>query len=46
MQLVAPYLREGLIDPWTGRGSSRTAPVVVMPSENGLSFAQAVACLN
>ena len=46
VQLVAPYLREGLIDPWTGRGRHRTPPVIAMETEAGLSFVQAVACLN
>ena len=44
VQLVAPYLREGLIDPWRGRG--RAAPVITLETEAGLSFVQAVACLN
>ncbi len=46
VQLVAPYLREGLIDPWPGRGSRRIPPVITMETEAGLSFVQAVACLN
>ncbi|HEX9950297.1 MAG TPA: hypothetical protein VGB53_00880 [Rubricoccaceae bacterium] len=46
VQLVAPYLREGLIDPWKGRGSNRTPPIIAMETEAGLSFIQAVACLN
>lgn len=46
VQLVAPYLREGLIDPWIGRGKSKAPPVIALETEAGLSFVQAIACLN
>ena len=43
---VAPYLREGPIDPGNGQPNRSRPPVVVMETLHGLNFAQAVACLN
>ena len=46
MLSVAPYLREGLIDPGNGQPNRSRPPVVAMETLSGLSFVQAVACLN
>ncbi|HEX9952008.1 MAG TPA: hypothetical protein VGB53_09590 [Rubricoccaceae bacterium] len=46
VQTVAPYLREGLIDPGNGEPNTARPPVVAMETLHGLSFVQAVACLN
>ena len=43
---VAPYLREGLIDPGNGQPNRLRPPVIAMETLSGLSFVQAVACLN
>jgi hypothetical protein len=46
VQLIAPYLREGLIDPWNGKGRGRIPPVITRDAEESLSFIQAVGYLN
>ena len=46
VQTVAPFLREGLLDPGNGRANSELPPVHVLREDGGLTFAQVVACLN
>ena len=46
VQTVAPFLREGLLDPGNGRANPQLPPVHVLREEDGLTFAQVVACLN
>lgn len=46
VRTVAPFLREGLLDPGNGRMNPGLAPVHVLRGEDGLTFAQVVACLN
>lgn len=46
VQTVAPFLREGLVDPGNGRENPTLPPVHVVRDDSGLSFVQVVACLN
>ncbi len=46
VQTVAPFLREGLLDPGNGRANPELPPVHVLREDDGLTFAQVVACLN
>lgn len=46
VRLIAPYLREGLIDPGNGRRRRGLAPVIATETLLGLMFVQAIACLN
>ena len=46
VQTVAPFLREGLLDPGNGRVNPELPPVHVLREPEGLTFAQVVACLN
>ena len=46
VQTVAPFLREGLLDPGNGRENADLPPVHVLRDDDGLSFVQVVACLN
>ncbi len=46
VQTVAPFLREGLLDPGNGRTNPLLPPVHVLREDDGLTFAQVVACLN
>lgn len=46
VRTVAPFLREGLLDPGNGRTNPQLPPVHVLREDDGLTFAQVVACLN
>ena len=46
VRTVAPFLREGLVDPGNGRENPLLPPVHVIRDDEGLSFVQVVACLN
>lgn len=46
VRTVAPFLREGLLDPGNGRENPGLPPVHVIRDDEGLSFVQVVACLN
>ena len=46
VRTVAPFLREGLVDPGNGRVNPGLPPVHVLRDDEGLSFVQVVACLN
>lgn len=46
VRTVAPFLREGLVDPGNGRENPTLPPVHVIRDDSGLSFVQVVACLN
>ena len=46
VRTVAPFLREGLVDPGNGRVNPGLPPVHVLRDDEGLSFVQVVACMN
>lgn len=46
VQVVAPFLREGLIDPGNGRPNRWLPPVHLIETAEGMAFAQAVGSLN
>lgn len=46
VRTVAPFLREGLVDPGNGRVNPALPPVHVVRDEQGLRFVQVAACLN
>lgn len=46
VQVVAPYLREGLIDPGNGRPNRWLPPVQLVETAGGMAFVQAVGSLN
>jgi hypothetical protein len=46
VRTVAPFLREGLVDPGNGRVNPTLPPVHVVHDGQGLTFVQVAACLN
>jgi hypothetical protein len=46
VRTVAPFLREGLVDPGNGRENPLLPPVHVVHDGRGLTFVQVAACLN
>jgi hypothetical protein len=46
LQVVAPFLREGLIDPGNGRANRWLPPVQLVETAEGMAFVQPVAGLN
>jgi len=46
VRTVAPFLREGLVDPGNGRANPGLPPVHVVHDGRGLTFVQVAACLN
>lgn len=46
VRLAAPLLRDGLLDPGSGRRAPWLPPVQLMLEDGSLRFVQVVACLN